>query len=98
MAGELLTLTLFTVAYARHLHFVPTREFVVQLPWLAVPVLSLWALTTAWPVAPFYAEMALWFVSLLVLELSSGRQFYRESIGLMRDAGKIESGHNAPLH
>lgn len=87
VAGEVVTLTLFTMAYARHVHVVPTRELVVQLPWLAVPLLSLWALTTAWPGVPFYAEMALWFVSLLVLELSSGRQFYRESIGLMRDTG-----------
>ena len=36
LAGELVTLTLFTLQYARSLHVVPTRELVVQLPLSAI--------------------------------------------------------------
>jgi O-antigen/teichoic acid export membrane protein len=96
LAGEFVTLALFTLEYARHIHVFPARELVVQLPWLVVPVFSLWVLTAAWHSAPLYVEVAVWFISLLVLELASGRQFYRESIGLGRDARGTGSAPIAP--
>jgi len=84
LAGELVMLTLFTVLYARFLHVVPTRDLIVQLPWLVVPMLSLWVLTAAWNQVPLYALALLWLISVLVVELAGGRQLYRETIGLGR--------------
>lgn len=96
LAGELVTLTLFNLVYARHVNVVPARELAVQLPWLAAPALSLWVLTAAWHSAPLYAEVGVWIVSLLVLDLATGRQFYRESIGLWRATGRMGRGSTAP--
>ena len=88
LVGELVTLTLFTLLYARSLHVVPSRELVVQLPWLVVPLLSLWAFTAVWNRAPLYVMVLVWLVSVFIVELVGGRRLYRESIGLGRETGR----------
>ena len=89
LGGELVTLTLFTLQYARKLHVVPTRELVVQLWWLVVPVLSLRVLTAVWSGAPLYAMVVAWLFSVVIVELAGGRRLYRETIGLSRETGRL---------
>jgi O-antigen/teichoic acid export membrane protein len=88
LVGEFVTLTLFTVLFGRRLRVNPTRELLVQLPWLVVPVLSLMVLTTLWHRTPLYALVVAWLASVLIVELSGGRQLYRETIGLSRETGR----------
>lgn len=89
LGGELVTLTLFTLQFARSLHVVPARELVVQLPWLVVPALSLWVLTAVWNRAPLYAMLVVWLASVLIVELAGGRRLYHETIGLSRETGRL---------
>ena len=89
LVGELVTLTLFTLQYARSLHVLPARELLVQLPWLVVPMLSLWVLTAVWSRAPLYAMVVVWLASVFIVELAGGRRLYRETIGLSREAGRL---------
>jgi O-antigen/teichoic acid export membrane protein len=89
VVGECITVALFTLQYARSLHLVPTRELVVQLPWLVVPALSLWALITVWNRAPLYVLVLVWLANVFFVELAGGRQLYRETIGLSRETGRL---------
>lgn len=89
LGGELITVTLFTLQFARSLHFLPTRDLLVQLPWLVMPALSLWGLTMVWHRPPLYSMVAVWLVSVSIVELVSGRRLYHETIGLGRQAGKL---------
>ena len=91
LVGELVTLTLFTLLFARSLHVVPSRELVVQLPWLIVPLLSLWAFTAVWNRAPLYVIVPVWLVSVFIVELFGGRRLYRESIWLGRETGRLRN-------
>lgn len=94
LGGEVLTVTLFTVLYARVFRLFPARELVVQLPWLLIPGLGPWVFTQAWSRAPLYTVVLVWLLSALVVELASGRRLYRESIGLGRQTGKL--AHRGP--
>ena len=89
LGGEFVTLTLFTLQYARSFHAVPTRELVNQLPWLVVPILSLWVLTAVWNRAPLYAMVVVWLASVFIVELAGGRRLYRETVGLGRETGRL---------
>ena len=89
LIGELATVTLFAFQFTRSLHMVPARELVVQLPWLVVPMLSLWALSAIWNGAPLYAMVVVWLVSVVIVELAGGRRLYRETIGLSRETGRL---------
>ena len=89
LIGELVTLALFTVQFARSLHVIPARELLVQLPWLVVPVLSLWLLTAVWNRPPLYVIGVVWLASVFIVELAGGRLLYRETIGLSRETGKL---------
>jgi len=89
LAGEFLTLTLFTLLYARSLHTMPSRELVFQLQWLIVPLISLWVFTGFWNRAPLSAVVVFWFVSVFIVELAGGCRLYREVIALGRETGRL---------
>lgn len=96
LAGELVTVLLFTLFYARTFRLLPVGELVFQLPWLLVPALSLWIFTEVWDRAPLSSVLPVWLLSVLVVELATGRRLYRESIGLGRASGNLGKPSNFP--
>jgi len=89
LGGEIVTVTLFTLQFSRSLHFVPSRELLVQLPWLVVPVLSMSALNAFWSRAPLGVMVIVWLASVCIVEMAGGRRLYYETAGLSEEAGRL---------